>query len=161
MALLLVLLFIVAPLAELAVIVQVAATIGVLNTVGLLLAVSIVGAWLAKQQGLATLRRIQAAINRGQTPDREVADGALILLAGALMIAPGFISDVLALALLAPPVRAVVRVTLLRSLSRRGPIRVTGGRRRGRGAPATDEVWDVESWEDPPSQPRARELGGT
>ena len=152
MVLLLALLFIVAPLVELAVIVQVAGTVGVLNTIGLLVGVSIIGAWLAGREGLVTLRRIQVALGRGQIPNREVADGALILLAGALMIAPGFISDVVALLLLLPPTRAVFRRVLMRSVAARGRARVTviGARGpRGRGS-AGDDVWDVESWEDPP-----------
>jgi UPF0716 protein FxsA len=149
---LLALLFLVAPLVELAVIVQVAGAVGVLNTIGLLIAVSLVGAWLAKREGLITLRRIQLALGRGDIPSREVADGALILMAGALMIAPGFISDVVALLLLFPPTRAVIRPVVVRSLAKRGRARVTvmgtrGGGARGAGA---DDIWDVESWEDPP-----------
>ncbi|MGH9113118.1 MAG: FxsA family protein [Acidimicrobiales bacterium] len=155
MALLLVLLFFVAPIVELAVIVQVAGSIGVPNTIGLLVAVSIVGAWLAKREGLGVLRRIQAATARGETPSREVADGALILLAGALMIAPGFISDAVALLLLAPPTRAIFRGAVLRAIGKRGGLTVIDGRRaRGRSTGA-DEVWDAESWEDPP-RPSAR-----
>ncbi|HZD79968.1 MAG TPA: FxsA family protein [Actinomycetota bacterium] len=163
MALLLVLLFLVAPIAELAVIVQVAGAIGVLDTIGLLIAVSIVGGWLAKHQGLTTLRRIQTAIAGGEMPSREVANGALILLAGALMIAPGFISDFVALLLLLPPTRAAVRRPLMRWLAERGRGRVTvfgprGPRTRGS---ATDDVWDVESWEEPPTSAPARgELRG-
>ena len=166
MALLLALLFLVGPLAELAVIVQVAGTIGVLNTVGLLLLVSIVGGWLAKREGVAALRRIQAALARGEIPDRDVADGALILLAGALMIAPGFISDVVALLLLIPPTRAVVRRMLIRRLAERGRARVTvvgsgrGPGGRGPAEPAADDVWDVDSWEDPPRPTASGELRG-
>jgi UPF0716 protein FxsA len=157
MVLLLALLFIVAPLVELAVIVQVAGTVGVLNTIGLLVGVSIIGAWLARREGLVTLRRIQVALGRGEIPSREVADGALILLAGALMIAPGFISDAVAILLLFPPTRAVFRRILMRSLAERGRARVTviGARGpRGRDSDA-DDVWDVDSWEDPP-RPTAR-----
>ena len=149
---LLVLLFLVAPLVELAVIVQVAGAVGVLNTIGLLIAVSLVGAWLAKREGLITLRRIQLALGRGEIPSREVADGALILMAGALMIAPGFISDVVALLLLFPPTRAVIRPVVVRSLAKRGRARVTVMGTRGpppRG-PGADDIWDVESWEDSP-----------
>jgi UPF0716 protein FxsA len=159
---LLVLLFLVAPLVELAVIVQVAGAVGVLNTIGLLIAVSLVGAWLAKREGLITLRRIQLALGRGDIPSREVADGALILMAGALMIAPGFISDVVALLLLFPPTRAVIRPVLVRSLAKRGRARVTvmGTRGpRGRG-PGDDEIWDAESWEDPPRPAVRGELKG-
>jgi UPF0716 protein FxsA len=171
MALLLFVLFVVAPLAELAVIVQVAGTVGVLNTIGLLIAVSVLGAWLAKREGLGVLRRIQAALDRGRLPSREVADGGLILLAGALMIAPGFISDCLALLLLIPPTRALFRGPLLAYVARRGRVAVmsswNGGngngnratRWRSRSGSSTGEVWDVESWEDPPT-PRSRgELG--
>ena len=169
MVLLLALLFLVAPLVELAVIVQVAGTVGVLNTIGLLVGVSIVGGWLARREGLVTLRRIQVALGQGEIPSREVADGALILMAGALMIAPGFISDCLALLLLIPPTRALFRGPLLAYVSRRGRVAVmsswNGGngdratRWRSRSGSSTDEVWDVESWEDPPT-PRSRgELG--
>jgi UPF0716 protein FxsA len=157
---LLVLLFLVAPLVELAVIVQVAGTVGVLNTIGLLIAVSFVGAWLAKREGLITLRRIQLALGRGELPSREVADGALIMMAGALMIAPGFISDIVALLLLFPATRAVFRPLLVRWLARRGRARVTGMGRRGpvRRGPGTDDIWDVESWEDPPRPATRGEL---
>src|SRR5918995_4591430 len=102
MAVLLFLLFVVAPIAELAVIVQVAGSLGVLNTIGLLVAVSIVGAWLATREGLGVLRRIQATTARGHTPSREVTDGALILLAGGPLVAPRFISDAVAPLLLIP-----------------------------------------------------------
>jgi UPF0716 protein FxsA len=164
MAVLLFLLFVVAPIAELAVIVQVAGSLGVLNTIGLLVAVSIVGAWLAKREGLGVLRRIQTALDRGQVPSTEVVDGGLILFAGALMIAPGFISDALALLLLIPPTRAVIRVPVLRYVARRGRIavgnsfggfRTTGARVRDDGGV---DVWDVESWEDPPVPPVRGEL---
>ncbi|HET6951206.1 MAG TPA: FxsA family protein [Acidimicrobiales bacterium] len=161
--LLLALLFVVAPLVELAVIVNVAGSIGVANTLGLLILISLVGAWLAKREGLGVLRRIQAALDRGELPSREVADGALILLAGALMIAPGFLSDCLALLLLFPPTRALVRAPLMRAATRRGRVAVVGRFRgfgtSGAGSAGAAGVWDVESWEEPP-RPRLRgELG--
>jgi UPF0716 protein FxsA len=154
------LLFVVAPLVELAVIVSVAGSIGVLNTIGLLIAISILGAWLAKREGLGVVRRIQLALDRGELPSREVADGALILLAGALMIAPGFISDCLAIVLLFPPTRAVVRGPLMAAVARRSRVAVIGrfGGDGTRGAGGAG-VWDVDSWEEPP-RPRTRgELG--
>jgi UPF0716 protein FxsA len=157
MALLLVVLFVVAPLVELAVIVQVSGALGVLNTLGLLIAVSILGAWLAKREGLSVLRRIQSALDQGRLPSREVVDGGLILLAGSLMIAPGFISDCLALLLLIPPTRALARGPLLRFVTRRGRVAMAswgGPGTRGAG------VWDVESWEDPPPSSTRGELGG-
>jgi UPF0716 protein FxsA len=164
MALVLILVFLVAPLVELAVIVQVAGTVGVANTIGLLIAVSLLGAWLAKREGLGVLRRIQAALDRGQVPSTEVVDGGLILFAGALMIAPGFISDALALLLLIPPTRAVIRVPVLRYVARRGRIAVGNrfGGYRATGTRVRDDggvdVWDVESWEDPPVPPVRGEI---
>jgi UPF0716 protein FxsA len=164
MALFLVLVFVVAPLVELAVIVQVAGTIGAFNTIGLLVVVSLVGAWLARREGIGVVRRIQAALDRGQMPSAEVADGGLILFAGALMIAPGFVSDALAILLLLPPTRALVRGPLMRYVGRRSRVTVMSGNgwrggRPGSGGADTDDVWDVESWEEPPT-PRTRgELG--
>jgi UPF0716 protein FxsA len=177
MALLLALIFLVMPIAELAVIIAVARSIGVPEAIGLMILVAIVGAWLAKREGLGMLQRIRAALDRGEMPNREVADGFLILFAAALMITPGFITDGLGLVLLFPPTRALVRRTLLAAALRRGQVTVMSGQRgrvrfggngfgadgraNGRDEPSRngDGVWDVESWEEPP---RGRdELGGS
>src|SRR4029453_7175821 len=98
--------FVLVPLAELAVIVAVGDWIGLVPTLVLLLAVSVAGAWLAKWQGLAAWRRFQLALADGRMPTVEVADGAMILLAGALLLTPGFLSDVIGVLLLLPPPRA-------------------------------------------------------
>jgi UPF0716 protein FxsA len=156
MGLLLVLLLLL-PVVELVVLIQVAGEIGFLDTVGLLVVVSLVGAWLAKRAGAGAIRRIQRATAAGQTPDREVVDGALILLAGVLLILPGFVSDAMGIALLIPPVRAAVRTLVVRRLARRQRVVIVGGRSRAT-APQPD-VWDVESWEDEPSSSR-RQIGG-
>jgi UPF0716 protein FxsA len=100
-------------------IIQVGQAIGALETIALLIAVSVVGSWLVKREGGGVLRRISAAVNAGRVPGRELADGALIILAGALLITPGFLSDILGIALLLPPVRAAVRPVLLGALARR------------------------------------------
>jgi len=116
---LLVLLFIAVPFAELYVLLQVGHAIGVFNTLGLLILVSVVGAWLSKQAGLGVLRRMQAALNAGRVPGSELVDGFLVLLAGGLMITPGFLTDIVAIFLLLPPVRAGVRRELRRRFARR------------------------------------------
>jgi UPF0716 protein FxsA len=123
---LLVLVFLVMPLLELAVIIKIGAAIGVLNTIGLLLLSSIVGGWLMKREGLGVLRRIQGAVAEGRVPGKELADAALILFGGALMVAPGFVTDFLGILLLLPPVRAAVRRVLLRVIAGRviGPGRI-------------------------------------
>ncbi|MCA1656688.1 MAG: FxsA family protein [Actinobacteria bacterium] len=113
------LLFVLAPLLELYVIIQVGQTIGALNTIALLLLVSVVGAWLVKREGMSVWRRFQHQVQAGIVPGREIADGVMILFAGALLLTPGFVSDVLAILLLLPPVRATVRAAVLRRAARR------------------------------------------
>jgi UPF0716 protein FxsA len=112
-------LFIGVPFAEIYVLLQVGHAIGVVNTLGLLILISVVGAWLAKREGLGVLRRMQRSIDSGRVPGTELVDGFLILLAGALMLTPGFLTDILAILLLLPPVRAVVRRELRRRVARR------------------------------------------
>lgn len=115
----LVVLFIVVPFAEIYVLLQVGHAIGVANTLGLLILVSVVGAWLAKREGLGVIRRMQRSIEAGRVPGAELVDGFLILFAAALMLTPGFLTDIVAIFLLLPPVRAVVRRELRRRVARR------------------------------------------
>ena len=102
-------LFILVPLAELAVIIAVGKAIGFVATLLTLLAFSVFGAWLARREGLAAWGRLQLALVDGRMPTREVADGAIILLAGALLLTPGFLTDLVGLALLVPATRALAR----------------------------------------------------
>ncbi|MEZ5262543.1 MAG: FxsA family protein [Acidimicrobiales bacterium] len=111
---LLALLFLVVPIAELYVIVQVAQGFGILPTIALVVIVSAVGAWLCKREGLGLLRRVQREVDAGRVPTSALVDGFLVLFAGALLLTPGFLTDLLGLALLLPPVRAVVRAVLVR-----------------------------------------------
>lgn len=119
MMLLLVLLFVVVPVLELAVIIQVGSWLGVLPTIGLLVADSLLGAWLLRQQGRGAWRRLNEAIFAGRVPARETVDGALIILGGALLLTPGFITDIAGIALLVPPTRALIRPLLVRWAGRR------------------------------------------
>jgi UPF0716 protein FxsA len=122
MALLLVLVFIVLPIVEIYVIIQVGQAIGALWTILLLIADSIVGARLLTWQGRSAWRRFQEAVAAGRMPHNEVLDGVLIVLGGALLLTPGFITDLLGLWLLLPPTRAVVRRAVVRSVRRRGAV---------------------------------------
>ncbi|HEV7888082.1 MAG TPA: FxsA family protein [Acidimicrobiales bacterium] len=119
MAVVLFVLFVAVPFAELFVILQVGHAIGVLPTVALLIAMSMLGAALVKREGLGVLRRAQQRINQGEVPGRELVDGVLILFGGALLLTPGFLSDVLGVLLLLPPVRAVLRAAAIRRLRNR------------------------------------------
>ncbi|HJV08310.1 MAG TPA: FxsA family protein [Acidimicrobiales bacterium] len=121
----LVLLFLLVPLAELYVIIQVGQAFGALNTIALLIIISAFGAWLAKREGMSVWRRFQRQVETGSVPGKEIADGVMILFAGALLMSPGFLTDIFGIALLLPPVRAVVRAALMKQAARRaGIIRV-------------------------------------
>jgi UPF0716 protein FxsA len=113
------LLFLVVPLLELFVIIQVGQAIGAINTVGILLLDSVIGGWLMKREGMAALRRFQSKLSSGQLPENELIDGFCILFGGALMLTPGFLSDLFGIALLLPPVRAVIRPLVKRQVGKR------------------------------------------
>ena len=106
---LLLLLFLAVPLAEILVIVEVAQKTGILETVSLLLIVSILGAWLVKSEGMGVIRKIQFQLVEGKIPSKELLDGGLILIAGVLMLTPGFITDAFGLLLLFPLTRPIIR----------------------------------------------------
>jgi len=141
----LVLIFVVVPILELAVIVEVSGRIGFLNTVGLLLLVSIVGAWLVRRQGLATLRRIRGSLDSGVLPTPDLVDGGVILIAGGLLLAPGFLTDACGLLLLFPPTRSLVRMGLRRFFVGRVAIREV------RFRPPRDSGWPPPEELPPPS----------
>jgi UPF0716 protein FxsA len=114
MPLLLVILFIVVPIAELYVIIQVGQLIGVVPTLFLLLADALLGSWLLKHEGRGAWRRFNEALAGRRFPGREVADGALIIVGGTLLLTPGFITDIFGVFLLLPPTRAITRRLLKR-----------------------------------------------
>jgi UPF0716 protein FxsA len=153
------LVFIVAPLVELYVIVQVAQEIGVLETIAALIVISAVGAWLVKSAGLAVLVRMNTQLAAGRMPTNELVDGGILLFAGALMLAPGFISDVLGILLIIPPTRAIVRRAVLRSFRKQ---MASGGTATwGRGRVWSRVIVDVDGRDDgPPRQPPRGELDG-
>ena len=123
----LVVVFLLVPLAELFVIIQVGQAFGALNTIALLIIISAVGAWLVKREGTSVWRRFQHQVSAGAVPGREIADGVMILFAGALLMSPGFLTDLLGISLLLPPVRAVVRAALMKRAARRaGIVRLEG-----------------------------------
>jgi UPF0716 protein FxsA len=131
---LLILLFVVVPIAELWAIIQVGQAIGVLPTILLLIIDSILGSLLVRSQGRRAWTRLTQTISEGRVPTNEVADGAMILFGGALMLAPGFLTDILGALLLLPPTRALLRPLLLRRVTIAGPAVAFGSRAAGAGA---------------------------
>jgi UPF0716 protein FxsA len=127
MPLFLILLFIVVPIVELYVIIQVGGAIGVLPTIAILIADSLLGSMLMRAQGRAAWRRFNAALTEGRIPHREVLDGALVIFGGALLLTPGFVTDILGIVLLLPPTRALVRGVIARRLLPRLVVSRFGG----------------------------------
>lgn len=109
-----VLVLILLPMLEVYVIVQVGAQIGFWNTLGAMILVGLVGSWLVRRQGSRAWRRFNEQVAKGEKPTREIADGLCLILAGILLILPGFVSDILGLALLLPPTRALLRGVIVR-----------------------------------------------
>ena len=137
----LVLLFIVVPIAELAVIIQVGEAIGVWWTIAILIADSVLGSVLMRSQGRAVWRRFNEALQAGRAPAREVADGVLVIFGGALLLTPGFITDIFGLLFLIPPTRALIRRAFLRQAMRRITVTMTTGARMPRqGTRREDDV---------------------
>ena len=121
------------PLLELFVIIRVAGGVGTLETIGLLIAVSVVGAWMVRRSGLGVLNQIRVRLERGELPTGELVDGLLILIAGALMLTPGFITDAVGLLLLFFPTRLAVRSLLLRRFAKKINLQAWTAGPSGRG----------------------------
>jgi UPF0716 protein FxsA len=118
MLLRLALLFVLTPLVELAILVYLGTIIGALYTILIVVATGILGAFMARNQGLAALSRIRGSIERGIIPSDEIFDGALILAGGLLLLTPGIITDIIGFAVLVPQTRRIIG-RWLRSLIRR------------------------------------------
>lgn len=150
--------FIVVPLIELAVISQVGALIGFWPTLLLLLADSVIGAVLVRQEGRRAWQSFRQALDQARWPGDEVVQGALVLVGGALLLTPGFVTDVVGLGAVAPPTRRLVSKLIRRQMTER-----TFGS-ASRSEPARDqrspldvEVMSIEPDEPPDDGPGDRE----
>lgn len=138
MAWLLIALVIAVPVMEIAVFIKVAQGIGVLATVALAIGAGLVGLLMVRAQGLRSLMRAKAMADRGELPLAEMFDGLCVALAGGLLILPGFLSDLVAITLLLPPVRLALKVWLARHFT------LVGAAQPGPGRPAGGDVIDGE-----------------
>jgi len=112
----LMILFLLVPVAEIAVFVQVGSRIGAGMTVLLVVVSAVVGVWLVRRQGLATATRVQAMVARGESPALGMLEGLALLAAGVLLVVPGFLTDITAFVLLIPPLRrGIIRLYLRRT----------------------------------------------
>jgi UPF0716 protein FxsA len=149
--------FVLIPIVEIAVFIRVGEQIGVWPTIGLTLLTALAGTILLRAQGMATLARAQAALAAGEPPVAEMLDGICLLLAGALLLTPGFVTDAVGLILFVPPVRALLGLALWRAMQRSGRVQMWGG---GRGPHGPDTVIDGEYREvrDPNEAPERRRI---
>jgi UPF0716 protein FxsA len=134
------LVFVVLPVVEIYVLIQVGQVIGAWWTVLLLIADGFFGSWLMKREGTRAWAALRAALTERRMPARELADGALILIGGTLLVTPGFVSDVAGLFCVLPPTRPVARAALTRYLTRRLLTGPTGAGPRTRRRPGPDSV---------------------
>ncbi|MEV4836845.1 FxsA family protein [Nonomuraea sp. NPDC049486] len=109
MRLLLFLAFLAIPILEVWLLIQVGSVIGGWPTVGLLAAAALLGSWLVRREGRRAWHRLQESMRTGVMPERELADGALVLVGGVLLVMPGFLSDVVGLACVLPFTRPGMR----------------------------------------------------
>ena len=119
MPLLLLFLFVVVPVVEIWVIIQVGQAIGIVPTLILLLADAVLGTWLFRREGRKAWEALREALNARRVPAKEVADGALVVVGGAFLLSPGFVTDAVGVLCLLPPTRAVLRRALTGLVGRR------------------------------------------
>jgi UPF0716 protein FxsA len=162
----LLLLFILVPAIELVLLIEVGSRIGTLATLGLIAITGLIGASLARQQGLRVLRQVQDEIAGGRVPTSSLVDGLIILVAGALLITPGILTDAFGFLCLIPACRGLMKSALRKRFERalrEGRVQVQGfedfeerfppsGESR-RPGPAVDVEYEVESETEPDKTP--------
>lgn len=123
----LLILFILVPFIEIYLLIEIGAVIGAPWTIFCVVLTAVIGAWLVRLQGLAALTRFRAGVDSGALPAMELIEGVFLLLAGALLLTPGFFTDAVGFLFLTPPLRRA----LIRHLLARGVIRAAGAGGRG------------------------------
>jgi UPF0716 protein FxsA len=142
------LLFIVMPIVEMWLLITVGAEIGALATISLVLLTALIGAQLLREQGFDTLWRGRRKLEEGQLPAQEIIEGIILAVSGALLLTPGFVTDIIGFAGLIPP----LRVLFVKQMLRRMVVTDLHGNQFRPGAqgnqPGGDGVIEGESWED-------------
>jgi len=102
---LLLFLFVMVPIAEISLLIRVGGSIGTFNTIVFVIFTAVLGAYLVRQQGFATLNKLQGEMNAGRMPAMQIAEGVALLFAGAVLMTPGFMTDAVGFAILVPAIR--------------------------------------------------------
>ncbi|GAB6142414.1 hypothetical protein JCM14076_31430 [Methylosoma difficile] len=136
---LLFLLVLIVPFVEIYLLLQVGAIIGALPTIILVVFTAVLGSWLLKQQGFATFQRFQASLNKGEIPAYEMIEGPIILVGGALLLTPGFVTDMLGFACLVPPLRRKIAQYVIENF-----LVASAGQFRNSASPQPENVLEGE-----------------
>jgi UPF0716 protein FxsA len=147
MALILFLLFLGVPIAEITLFVVVGERIGIVPTIAIVIATAVAGAALVRKQGLDTLERARRDLDRNVLPTGALSEGLAILVAGVLLLTPGFLTDAIGFALLVPPVRAAVIAALGKWLAGRVTVVDIGSARGPDPRGGSGQVIDAEATE--------------
>ncbi|MGF1726365.1 FxsA family protein [Photobacterium nomapromontoriensis] len=113
-------LFIVVPIVEIALFIQVGGFLGLWPTVGLVLVTAVVGASLVRSQGIATLMSVQNRLQQGELPAQQIVEGVMLAVAGVLLLTPGFMTDAMGMLILLPAPRAMLAKQLMRRVKVQG-----------------------------------------
>ncbi|MEO0497850.1 MAG: FxsA family protein [Pseudomonadota bacterium] len=138
-------LLLIVPILEISVFILVGQQIGLWATLGGILLTAIIGSILLRWQGLATLSRLRAEFSAGQVPARAMGDAALLIVAGILLLTPGFVTDAIGFSLFIPPIRGAIFSFFASRVQIVSPFGNTGG--QGRPNPARDGVVDLDATE--------------
>ena len=109
-------LFFIIPLIEIYMLIGIGSIIGAFSTVGLVVLTALLGAWMLRKQGIAALNRVRGALNEGKPPARELLEGVILLIGGALLLTPGFVTDALGFICLLPPTRHWLLTRLMKRI---------------------------------------------
>ena len=110
-------LFFIIPLVEMIILIEVGGMIGPLPTVGLVVLTATCGVWLLRLEGMATLTRVQEKLQRGEIPETELLEGIMLIIGGALLLTPGFATDIVGFVCLVPGLRRPLAARIIRSTS--------------------------------------------
>jgi UPF0716 protein FxsA len=136
------LLFVLTSITELALLLLIAEHTSALFTVGLIIVTGFVGAWLTKREGIQCFSRIQAELSQGHLPGDSLVDGLMILVAGAVLLTPGVLTDILGFCLLIPPIRAILKQLVIARFKHR--IVVSGFSSTPPQGASSEDIIDVE-----------------
>jgi UPF0716 protein FxsA len=112
-------LFTLVPVIELWLLIRVGSIIGVFPTIGVVILTGIVGAWMARIQGLSVISELNTSVAQGKVPGRELINAVLVFVGGALLLTPGFVTDILGFSMIMPGTRGVISAFLMSYFSKK------------------------------------------